>query len=283
MNGIFALILTVLIGPAAAQNDRDVVKVNGTTIRQSEVMQRLWERYGPETLDEMVDELLLRQAIAAKKIEASSSEIDKRVAKMRGQFSDPRLFETQLAESGSTMEKLRKDIGFALARQELIVSARKISVSEEEIKKAFEDHRAELGTPEGLHLRHILVATEDAADDIVKQVKAGADFKKLAAEKSLAPTGKINGGDYGFISPGMLPPDIEKIAYSMKKDELRIMPSDKGVHILQALERRPAAPAKFETVKDDLRDILLQAKLKQAMPEFMTELRKKADIQPQGQ
>jgi foldase protein PrsA len=283
MNGITAIFFSLLISPAAAQADRDVVKVNGTTIRQSEVMQRLWEHYGAETLDEMVDELILRQEVAAKKIEPPASDIDKRVAKMRAQFSDPKLFETQLAESGSSMDKLRGDIKFSLARQELIVKEKRLKVDEAELEKAFAEHRAELATPEGVHLRHILVATEAEAKQIVDQVKAGADFKKLAAEKSLAPTGKINGGDYGFVVKGMLPAEIEQIAFSMKPNELRIVPSEKGQHVLQALERRPAAPAKFDAVKDELKDILLQQKIKEALPSYLAELRKKADIQPQGQ
>ncbi|MBI3553188.1 MAG: peptidyl-prolyl cis-trans isomerase [Elusimicrobia bacterium] len=282
MNAIFALCLTALLTPASAQADKDIIKVNGTTIRQSEVMQRLWDRFGAETLDEMVDELLLRQAVAAKKISPEAAQIDRRLAKMRAQFSDEKVFESQLAEAGSSLDKLKKDITEGISRELLVVGERKLKVDDEELKSAFDSHKDELGTQEGVHLRHILVKTDAEAQEISKKIKVGADFKKLAAEKSLAPTGKINGGDYGFVTKGMLPPEIEQIAFALKPQEVRLVSSEKGVHILQALDRRPAAPAKFEAVKEDLRELLLQQKVKQALPEFVIELRKKADIQPQG-
>ena len=65
----------VLFTPAFAQADKEIVKVNGTSIRQSEVMEKLWQRYGVETLDEMVDELLLRQEALKRNIKADQGEV----------------------------------------------------------------------------------------------------------------------------------------------------------------------------------------------------------------
>jgi parvulin-like peptidyl-prolyl isomerase len=80
----------------------------------------------------------------------------------------------------------------------------------------------------------------------------------------------------------MLPPDIENVAFSLKKDEMKVFSSGKGWHILQALERRPPEPAAYAKVKDALRQALLQEKIKAVLPEFKRELRQKADIKPQG-
>jgi foldase protein PrsA len=281
MNAFAALFL--LISPVFAQSaDRDIIKVNGTMIRQSEVMQKLWERYGPQTLDEMVDDLLLRQEVQAKKVAVKDEEVEKRVARLRAQFSDPKMFENQLAENGSSIEKLKKDISENLAREQMISAATHVKVDEAELKEAFDAHKDDLATPEGVHLRHLLVKSEAEANDAVKKIKGGADFKKLAAQISIAPTAKF-GGDYGYVTKGMLPPEIEEIAFALKPNDIRILPSGKGYHVIQALERRPSAPAKFEAVKDDLREMILQNKIKAALPEYMAGLRKKAEIQPQGQ
>lgn len=277
--------LLILLAPlqalAVAAEDREIVKVNGTPIRQSEVLERLWKRYGPETVEEMIDDLLLRQAAESRKVKAEPSEVEKRLAKVRSQFPDPKIFESQLQQSGMTLEKLKGEIAGQLSREKLVSAALKLGVKDEELKKAFDEHKEQLGVPAGVHLRHILVKTEGEAKEIVDKVKGGADFRALAKEKSLAPTAQL-GGDYGVVSRGMLPEDIEAIAFQMKQDELRTLPSAKGWHVLQALEKRPAAPAEFGKVKDDLRDMLLQQKIRQALPDYLKELRQKAEIKTQG-
>ncbi len=267
---------------AAQAADRDIVSVNGTIIRQSEVGDRLWKRYGPNTLDEMIDELLLRQAAQAKGLKPESGEVDKRLAKIKAQFNDAAVFANQLKQSGSSEEKLKADLSQQVLMRELIVSVNKISVGEEELKKSFEKHHAQFDTPPAVHLRHIVVKTEAEANEILAKVKAGSDFKALARQRSLAPTGKISGGDYGFISQGMLPEEIDKIAFAMKPGELRTVPSPKGWHVLQVVAKKPSKPAQYAAVKDDLKDALLEEKMKTVLPDYLQELRRKADIKPLG-
>jgi foldase protein PrsA len=277
-----ALALSLISRPAAAAGDRDIVKVNGTTIRQSEVMEKLWQRYGPDTLEEMIDDLLLRQEAQKRNIKPESSEVDRRLARLKEQLPDPKLLETQLAQNGSSIDKLKQDIGDQVALEKLIAGERKLSIKDEELKQAFDKHKDELGRPEAVHLRHIMVSTEAEADDVIKHLNNGADFKALAREKSLAPTGKMNGGDYGFVTRGILPPDIEEVAFGMKMKDLKKLQSGKGWHILQALERRAAEPAVYAKVKEDLRQALLEEKIKAALPEYKHQLRAKAEIQPLG-
>lgn len=280
-----SVFLLPLILPAAvlAQTDKDIVHVNGTPIRQSEVVERLWQRYGPATLDEMIDEVLLRQAAKAAGVKPEASEVDRRLARIKEQFGDPAMFQNQLEQAGSSVEKLRADIADQVAIAELVIAARKITLSDAELRKVFEARKAKLASPPAVHLRHILVAAPKDAEDIIAQVKGGADFTKLARERSLAPTGKLKGGDYGFVTKGLLPAEVDEIAFAMKPGELRSVRSPKGVHILQALERRPSKPAEFLKIKTDLRDMILAERIKDALPGYLQELRAKADIKPQGQ
>lgn len=278
----FSLALSLISASASAAGDRDIVKVNGTTIRQSEVMEKLWQRYGPDTLEEMIDDLLLRQEAQKKNVKAEQSEVDRRLARLKEQLPDPKQLDAQLAQNGSSIEKLKRDIGDQVALEKLIAADKKLAVKDEELKQAFEKHKDELGRPEAVHLRHIMVGSESEADALIKSLDNGADFKELAKEKSLAPTGKMNGGDYGFVTRGILPPEIEEVAFTMKPKELKKLPSGKGWHILQALEKRPAEPAVYAKVKDDLRQALLEEKIKAVLPEYKHQLRAKAEIQPLG-
>ncbi|MDD5303191.1 MAG: peptidyl-prolyl cis-trans isomerase [Elusimicrobia bacterium] len=285
-HAIAAVLLIAAPVRAAGANvpgDFDVVSVNGTTIRQSEVLERLWKRYGSQTLEEMVDELLMRQAAASKKITASSSDIDRRFARLQSQFGSRELLVSQLEQAGTTVAKVREDLADEIVRERLIVEAKGIKIDDAELKKAFDANKDKLGKPEAVHLRHILAKTEAEANEIVAKVKAGADFQTLAREKSLAASGKAAGGDYGFVSRGMLPPEIDEIAFSLKAGEIKVVPGPRGQHILQVVEKRAAQSASFEEVKADLREMLLAEKIKEASAPFLLELRRKADIKTPNQ
>ncbi len=277
----------LLAAPASAATssvagDFDVVRVNGTAIRQSEVLERLWKRYGSQTLEEMIDELLMRQAAAAKKITASPADIDRRFARLQAQFGSRELLVSQLEQAGTTVAKVKEDLADEIVRERLIVEAKGVKISDEDLKKAFDTNKDKLGKPEAAHLRHILAKTEAEANELVAKVKGGADFQTLARDKSLAASGKAAGGDYGFVSRGMLPPEIDEVAFSMKAGEIKTIAGPRGWHILQVVEKRAAQTASFDEVKDDLREMLLAEKLKEASAPFLLELRRKADIKTPG-
>ncbi len=287
MHHVIAAVLIAALSPsaraAAVPGDFDVVRVNGTAIRQSEVLERLWKRHGSQTLEEMIDELLMRQAAASKKITASSSDIDRRFARLQAQFGSRELLVSQLEQAGTTVEKVKADLAEEIVREKLVMDAKGIKVGDDELKKAFDANKDKLGKPESAHLRHILTKTEAEAEEIVAKVKGGADFKTLARDRSLAASGKAVGGDYGFVSRGMLPPEIDEVAFSLKSGEIKVVPGPRGHHILQVVAKRPAAPASFAEVKEDLREMLLADKLKDASQAFILELRRKADIKTPGQ
>ena len=278
---LFCAAAGLLAAPARAQGDRDIVSVNGTVIRQSEVMDRLWKRFGPPTLDELIDELLLRQAARAAGLKADEGEVERRLKRIKEQFDNPALFENQLKRDGSSEEKLKADLSEQIVLRKLIVSAHKLAVSDAELRKAFEEKRAKLAHPATVHLHQIFVKTDAEAKDVVAKLKEGADFSALARARSLAPTGRY-GGDYGFVPREMLPDEIGGIVFSMKDGDVRTVASAQGVFVLKVSGRKPARPAQFEEVKDDLRDALLQGKMKSVLPEYLLGLRRKAEIKPLG-
>lgn len=75
----------------------------------------------------------------------------------------------------------------------------KITVTDEDISAYFDENKASFNQEEEVQASHILVATKEEADAIVKQLKDGADFATLAKEKSSDTGSKENGGDLGFF------------------------------------------------------------------------------------
>lgn len=280
---LLLLLALSLPARAAAPADPELVRVNGVAIRRSEVVERLLKRFGTQTVDELVDELLLRQAAAAGKVSAPEAEVERRLGRLRAQFGSPELFLSQLEQAGTSVSRLKEEIAEEIVRERLVAQSADLKVGDAELKAAFEENKEKLGAPPAVHLRHILVKDEKEAQALVRQIQAGADFQTLAREKSLAASGKAAGGDYGFVSRGMLPPEIDQIAFALKPGELKTVPGPRGQHILQAVELRAAKPAAFDDVKEDLRELLLTEKIKKAAPAFLQELRRKAEISAPGQ
>ena len=66
---------------------------------------------------------------------------------------------------------------------------------------------------------HILVKTEDEANELYEEIKAGKDFAEAAAEVSLCPSG-VSGGDLGYFGKGMMVKPFEDAAFALNVGEL---------------------------------------------------------------
>lgn len=87
-----------------------------------------------------------------------------------------------------------------------------------------------------VHCAHILVKTEEEARDILEQINKGANFAKIAAEKSLCPSGK-RGGDLGAFGRGKMVREFERAAFELQKGQLsQPVKTEFGWHIIKRLE-----------------------------------------------
>jgi len=87
-----------------------------------------------------------------------------------------------------------------------------------------------------VHCAHILVKTEQEARNILDQLNKGANFSKIAAEKSLCPSGK-RGGDLGVFGRGRMVREFEKAAFELQRGQLsQPVKTEFGWHIIKRLE-----------------------------------------------
>jgi peptidyl-prolyl cis-trans isomerase C len=109
-------------------------------------------------------------------------------------------------------------------------------------------------------VRHILVKTKAEADTLHSQLESGADFAKLAKEKSVDPSKERNSGDLGFFSKEQMVKEFAEAAFAMKKGETVKTPvkTQFGWHVIRVTDRRAGAPPKFDEVKDQLRQKLAE-------------------------
>jgi peptidyl-prolyl cis-trans isomerase C len=105
-----------------------------------------------------------------------------------------------------------------------------------------------------IHARHILVKTEGEAKDLIKQLDQGAQFERLAKEKSTEPGAAESGGDLGWFTKDKMVPEFGEAAFKLDKDKYTKTPvhTSFGFHVVQVLEKRKQQLPSFEQLKPDL-------------------------------
>ena len=168
-----------------------------------------------------------------------------------------------------------------LSRRELLTSAylqdfvKKNPISDADTKAAYEQYKKAYGDKE-YSARHILVKTEAEAKDIIAQLAKGADFAKLAKEKSMDPGSKEKGGDLGWFSPATMVKPFSDAVAGLQKGAVSATPAQTqfGWHVIKLVDTRNAQPLAYDKVKDGLQKNLQQRNLEK----MMSDLRTKAKI-----
>lgn len=168
-----------------------------------------------------------------------------------------------------------------LTRRELLVNVyiqdymKNHPVSESDIKAAYEKFKTELGDKE-YSARHILVASEAEAKDVIAQINKGGDFSKFAKEKSIDPGSKDKAGDLGWFSlGGMVKPFAEAVSKLQKgKTSADPVQTQFGWHVIKLEDIREMKAPPYDKVKDNLQKQLAQRQLEK----MLTDLRAKATV-----
>ena len=153
----------------------------------------------------------------------------------------------------------------------------RVRVVEEEVQDYYESH-VDQYTQE-VHLRHIVVNSAEEARQVLTELRAGGDFRTLAQRYSVDPSGP-RGGDLGFLGKGAMNPAFEPEVFKMAPGEVRgPIASGFGFHIVQVVGRRPATdPLPFEMARDEIMQILLLEKQREAEKKLFLELRQQASV-----
>jgi peptidyl-prolyl cis-trans isomerase C len=237
----------MLLTPAMAQTadkkeDKTVAVVNGHEIKVSEVEMAAEDilaqlpdvppklRY-PYIVEYLVERHLLAQA-AVKEGIGDSDEYKRRLA----------LYQA----------KALRDAYFA----QTIVP----TVTEEEMKKAYDTESAKVAQTERVRARHILVASEQEAKQIRGRIDKGEKFEDLAKQYSLDGS-KEYGGDLGYFTAPEMVPEFSKAAFALKPGEVsQPVKTDFGWHVIKLEDRKMGGAQPYDQVKTAIRNILLRKK-----------------------
>lgn len=175
-----------------------------------------------------------------------------------------------------------KDVKFVLdqIRMNTLIQANIASISKsqpitEDMMKAEYDKTIKNASPYEYKILQIAVKTEDESKEVIKLLDDGAVFGDVAKDKSISPT-KSKGGDMGWLSPGILPPEVGAEIKKMEKGKhsATALKINDGYQIFKVEDKRKITPPAFDDVKDQVRK-MLQSKL---VGEYLQALKKKAKI-----
>ncbi|HEY3018378.1 MAG TPA: peptidylprolyl isomerase [Gaiellaceae bacterium] len=238
-----------------------------------------YEQLKSQAVSFLVQQAEFAQEAENKGIDITDEKVDKRIAQLKKQFyggSEER-YQKVLKQQGLTDDQAKEAVRNQLISEALFKKVTEdIKVPESEIKSYYESHKSQYGQPASREVRHILVQKKALADSLYAQLKAGANFAKLAKRYSKDPGSASNGGKL-TVSKGQTVKEFDKTAFSLKTGELSPpIHTQYGYHIIQALSAvKPAQTTPLsKQVKASIKQQLGQQRKNDAMTKWVEDTKK---------
>jgi len=303
------LFLALTTSAFAAQQvvDRVVAQVNGEMITLFELNERVRifvtqvekKNYDPNApankemqtriLQSMMEDILLRQEAAKMKVNVSDGEVDARIKEMRekGRLTEEQFLQ-QLRLEGMTRKQFADSIKKDILKKQLLgyMVQRKVLVSEEEIRKFYDENKGDLRVQTGQRVGLIMVAKMDEAKALRQRIVSGQiSFADAARKHSLGP-GADQGGDIGKVEIKDLAPELRQALEGVQPGGVSQPVTIDGKPVLLTIAsdgpsaQAPAASSvpSLESMHDEIQERLYRAKLEKQFSDYMEKLRAKAVI-----
>lgn len=262
---VVGISMVVLAGCAGGKS---VAIVNGQRISDAQVLQRVAPQAKAQALMQIVMPMLYESEARKVGVQVSDAEVNALLQQQVEASGDGAEFERQVKEQGLTMEDVRRFFRASLLAEK--IRTRNVKVTDEQLRKYFEDHRKQWDKPGEVKLHQAVVDSREAAQAIHSQLASIKDpaalvkqFDQLAQEKS---TGfyKSQAGDRGWIKPIQLPQSVEPKVFALSAGQLSeplevdygLTGTQKNWAIYYVEDKKPEVLASFETVRSEVeRDV----------------------------
>ena len=265
-----------------------------------------------DVLRDLIDQQLLLEKGKDLGI-TGDTELIKRLDEMRKEMKLETMEELEKAAEaqGASYEDFKQNLRNQIITQRVIGQevGSHLAMNKDDVKKFYDQHKAEMERPEQVRLSEILIApktpakpaaganadakpeppseaeTEAAlaaaqakAQDVLDQIHKGAKFVDLAKKYSDGPSAK-DGGDLSYFKRGTLSKELEDKVFALKAGEVTdVIRTKQGYVILQVSEHQMAGIPPMKEVEPRIQDALYMQKLQPALRAFLTTLREEAFI-----
>lgn len=209
-----------------------------------------------QVLQSMIEEKVILQAAAEKKITVKQEDVDAEFSKFKAQFSSDQEYQNFLTEGKYTEKDISTYIKSGMIYDKLFEDVTKdITTTSKDPQKYYDENKEEFYQNEQVKARNIVVKTADEAKAVIARLNKGEDFAKLAVELSIDPTAQQNQGDIGYFDKDAgLVEEFKDAAFKLKVGEYTktTVQSEFGFHIIKVEDRKPAKQRSFDEVKAEL-------------------------------
>lgn len=246
-------------------------------------------------LDMLIENELIRQKAAEADILVNNEELNAALydIKQRNNLLSDEQLKQAILQEGRTWEEFLENIREQIKVAKLVNREvrSQVDVSEEEVELYYQTHQDEFDQAAPMVLiRHILLpvkesanpddeaAIQELANNLVQQLRAGADFAEMAKQYSEHPSAQ-NGGELGTFKEGELAPPFD-IAFTMESGEISDpVRSDLGFHIIFVQEKTGGEQATFEKAQTLIRRKLFEQKSNALYQKWIAKLKEAAYIE----
>lgn len=238
---LFSAPLTLL----AEQGDV-AATVNGVAISREDFYKVLEAQYGQQTLQEMIQDELIRQRAEALGVAIDDDEFAEMYELIIEQLGGPQGLEMLLAQNNATEDVFVQQLKWNMLLGDM--ARAEVEVEEGAVEAFFEEYRSYYDEPETVEVSHVLVETEEEAKELLAQLQAGADLSSIAMEHSKDPGTAAQGGYLGAVPRGYTVIEFEEMAFSLGVGEYGMTESSYGWHIITVHSKNEGKEAVFEEI-----------------------------------
>ena len=268
--GIGILAATAIFMMVAFSGDETVASVGDAEISKDALYEKMVAASGAATLDAMISNEVINQEAAAADVKVTQEELDAEMAVYEESYGSTEALEQALAASGMTVTDLEEEMEIYLKVEKII--GPDIEITDEQINTYFEENKESFEQPSQVEASHILVATQEEADEVKAKLDDGGDFAELAAEYSIDTANAENGGALGAFGAGEMALEFEEAAFSMAVDEIsEPVETEYGFHIIQVTGKTDATEANLEDSKEQIKETLFDEALNTKYAEWLAE------------
>lgn len=269
--------------------------------------------------DKVVNELIIRTLIEdevnKRGIKVSNKDAEEALQKAIEQVGSKAKFNEILKQYGVSLAEFKKDLVEEVKMKKLVDMLEKVTVTEADAKKYYNQNLSKFKYPDKVRASHILIAANE--EEIKESIKADSKnaqisdselkslvdkqmaeklkkanevlvlvqkdpsaFAKIAKESSEDVESAKQGGDLGFFAQQEMVEPFAKAAFAMKPNTISgIVKTPYGYHIIMVTDRKAAGQDSFEKVKSDIMLYLENEKKVKVLENFIESLKKTAKIE----
>ena len=229
-------------------------------------------------LDQVIERKILVQEARRLGIKVSPEELNQAISEIKMDYPGEG-FGEKLGLKGMTLEEWKVRLEEKLLAEKVIRSAlhSQEKIDEKEVLQYYEDYRSSFQIGQKVRVRQIVVADGEEAIQILKRLKKGESFEKVAKEKSLGPE-KAQGGDLGYFGQGEKPSEFDHV-FNMEIGSIsKVIKSPYGYHIFKLEEKMEPRQIPFEEAKLGILQELGQKKGEENYQKWFKGLKGKAKV-----